>query len=134
MALDNIIETYIKDEGIFEDMVNEMTISLENNIRQKTPYNTGLLRSSIRTESSVSGLEAVITGMWDEGTAPYGIYVHEGTSPHDIYAKPGSALNTPYGLFKHVHHPGNKARPFLDEGLESFIANDLDRIIGMYGG
>ena len=97
MALDNILEEYIESEDVFADKVNEIAIAFENAIRQKTPYDTGLLRSSIRTETNISGLEAVITGMWDEGTAPYGIYVHEGT----------------YKM---------SARPFLEWGLEEIMS------------
>lgn len=37
------------------------------------------------------------------------------TRPHVIHARPGSALKTPFGLFKSVNHPGSKigARPVM---------------------
>lgn len=40
------------------------------------------------------------------------------TSAHMILARPGSALRTPYGLFKSVYHPGSQipARPVLGVG------------------
>jgi phage gpG-like protein len=40
------------------------------------------------------------------------------TRPHVIKARPGSALKTPFGLFKSVNHPGSKieARPVMGFG------------------
>lgn len=116
--IEDFVQLYIKDSSILPDAVNEISISLEDNIKEEAPYDQGRLKRSIRVDSRVYDDYGLVTGTWDEGLAPHGLYVLTGTRPHDIYAKPGSALNTPYGLFKKVHHPGTAPDDFLGRGLE----------------
>ena len=120
----DFINLYIDESSILEDKVNIIAGELEDNIKGETPYLEGRLERSIRTDQRIiDNRNAIITGFWDEGVAPHGIFVLAGTRPHDIYAKPGSALNTPYGLYKHVSHPGTAPDDFLGRGVEKTVAN-----------
>ena len=118
----DFVELYIKDSTILPNAVNLIATDLEDNIKEEAPYKQGRLKRSIRVDSRIYDNYGLITGTWDEGLAPHGIYVLAGTSPHDIYAKPGSALNTPYGPYKKVHHPGTAPDDFLGRGLERTVA------------
>lgn len=75
----------------------------------------GNLRQSIkkRMTSQLSGIIEVL--------ANYAVYVHEGTSPHIIRTRSAKVLaskktNQVFG--KVVHHPGTKARPFLQDAID----------------
>ena len=81
---------------------------------------TGRLRSSIRTqESSFFGLRPKITIGSDVFYAPF---VNDGTAPHIIRPRRAQALRFRIGgrvvYAKVVHHPGTRARPFLDDALK----------------
>ena len=118
----DFVTLYIKDSSILEDFTDDVAMNLETNIKDEAPYKEGRLRRSIRVDTKLSDTYSVISANYDEGVAPHGDFVLFGTSPHDIYAKPGSALNTPYGPFKKVHHPGTKPDDFLGRGLEATVA------------
>lgn len=96
------------------------------------PQKTGKLRSAFVYR--IDGLRG--TFYVDPSQAPYAIFVHEGTKPHDIYPVRAMALAFPWvtrgyvasksgrmrytvndrGMvfFKHVHHPGTAAHPFME--------------------
>lgn len=83
------------------------------------PVDTGRLRASIRVERrSTFGLRQRWTVGSDVAYAPM---VNDGTKPHIIRPKRAKALRFKAGgktLFaKVVHHPGTRARPFLDRAL-----------------
>jgi len=120
----DFVTLYIQDSDILEKKTNEIAMDLENSIKDEAPYDQGRLRRSIRVDSRVYDRYSTITGYYDEGVAPHADYVLMGTRPHVITAKPGSALNTPYGLFKKVNHPGTAPNDFLGRGL--------DRTLEMY--
>ena len=119
--LTSFIEIYIDDSDLLEEVTNDIAVTLEDNIKAEAPYLQGRLRRSIRVDSRVYKKYAVITGTWDEGLAPHGIYVLMGTDPHEIWAKNAKALPTPYGYFKKVMHPGTKANDFLGRGLKKTV-------------
>jgi len=52
---------------------------------------------------------------------PVARYVEEGTRAHDIYPRNAQALFWPGARHPvaHVHHPGTKANPFLERGLNA---------------
>lgn len=116
----DFIELYV-DKEVLPLKTYEIARSLQNNIKKEAPYKEGRLKRSIRVDTRITDKLGVITGYYDEGVAPHGDFVLFGTRPHDIYAKPGSALNTPYGPFKKVHHPGTKPNDFLRRGLDETI-------------
>ena len=116
----DFLELYV-DKEVLPLKTYEIARSLQNNIKKEAPYKEGRLKRSIRVDTRISDTFSIITGYYDEGVAPHGDFVLFGTKPHDIYAKPGSALNTPYGPFKKVHHPGTKPNDFLRRGLDETI-------------
>ena len=120
----DFVRMYIEDSDILPDFVNEVAGKLEDNIKQEAPYKEGRLRRSIRTDKRVNKTDAIIQGYWDESVAPHGIYVLAGTRPHTIVSKkgPGHYLNTPFGIFRIVEHPGTKPNDFLGRGLEQTVA------------
>lgn len=118
----DFVNLYIENSDILETKTNEIALSLLNNIKKQAPYKEGRLKRSIRVDTRVSSKFSVITGYFDEGIAPHGIYVLAGTRPHEIRAKNKKALKTPYGAFKKVNHPGTKPNDFLGRGLLDTIA------------
>lgn len=120
----DFIELYVKDSSILPEAVDEISKTLEDNIKEEAPYDQGRLKRSIQTDSRVYGNYGLVTGTWDESVAPHGIYVLAGTRPHTIISKkgPGHPLNTPFGMFRIVEHPGTKPNDFLGRGLDRTVA------------
>lgn len=83
------------------------------------PVDTGRLRASIRVERrSTFGLRQ----RWTVGSdVEYAPMVNDGTKPHIIRPRTKKALKFRVGgktvYAKVVHHPGTRARPFLDRAL-----------------
>lgn len=83
------------------------------------PVDTGRLRASIRVERrSILGLRQ----RWTVGSdVEYAPMVNDGTKPHIIRPKRAKALRFRVGgkvvFARVVHHPGTRARPFLDRAL-----------------
>lgn len=83
------------------------------------PVDTGRLRASIRVERrSFFGLRQ----RWTVGSdVDYAPMVNDGTRPHIIRPKRAKALRFNVGgkvvFARVVHHPGTRARPFLDRAL-----------------
>lgn len=83
------------------------------------PVDTGRLRASIRVERrSTFGLRQ----RWTVGSdVEYAPMVNDGTRPHIIRPKRAKALRFKVGgkvvFARIVHHPGTRARPFLDRAL-----------------
>lgn len=109
-----------------QKLVTESSMITQGNIQDETPVRTGNAQSSIRREN-LGLFQARVFA--DLGIAPYVEWLISGTDPYtyDIWAKPGSALNTPYGLFKRVtiNHPGISANPFFDIGIQN-SKSDID--------
>lgn len=97
-----------------------------NRAKILAPVDTGRLRASIRIESRRNlGLRTLYTIGSDVYYAPY---VNDGTRPHTIRPKKGEALRFTVGgrvvFARVVHHPGTRARPFLDKALREVAAQD----------
>lgn len=96
-----------------------------NLARLKAPVDTGRLRASGRLiESSFLGLRPKIAVVF---TADYAAAVNDGTRPHIIRPRQAQALRFVIGgrvvFAKVVHHPGTRARPFLDDALRQVAAS-----------
>lgn len=90
-----------------------------NRAKVLAPVDTGRLRASIRIESRRTlTLRSVYTVGSDVEYAPM---VHDGTGPHVIRPRQAQALRFRIGgrivYAKVVHHPGTRARPFLDQAV-----------------
>lgn len=96
-----------------------------NRARVLAPVDTGRLRSSIRVEARRTiTLRSVYTIGSD---VYYAAYVNDGTRPHIIRPRrPGGVLRFQAGgrtvYARVVHHPGTRARPFLDRALREVAA------------
>lgn len=90
-----------------------------NRAKVLAPVDTGRLRASIRIESRRTlTLRSVYTIGSD---VEYAQMVHDGTRPHIIRPRQAQALRFRIGgrivYAKVVHHPGTRARPFLDRAV-----------------
>jgi hypothetical protein len=89
------------------------------------PVDTGRLRASIRVERrSFFGLRQ----RWTIGSdVEYAPMVNDGTRPHLIRPRRAQVLRFKVGgrtvFAKVVHHPGTRARPFLDRALQDVARN-----------
>ena len=95
-----------------------------NRAKVLAPVDTGRLRASIRIESRRTfTLRSVYTIGSD---VEYADMVHGGTRPHIIRPRTKQVLRFRIGgrtvFARVVHHPGTKARPFLDRALREVAA------------
>jgi hypothetical protein len=95
-----------------------------NRAKVLAPVDTGRLRASIRIESRRNlAFRSIYTVGSD---LSYAVMVHDGTRPHIIRPKNAQALRFRIGgrivYAKVVHHPGTRARPFLDDALRQVAA------------
>jgi hypothetical protein len=105
------VRLYVENSDILETEANKLSVMLQNNIKREAPYKEGRLKRSIRVDTRIDKKFALITGYWDEGLAPHGIYVLAGTKPHPI------TFTNRWGTKTTVQHPGTKANDFLGRGL-----------------
>ena len=95
-------------------LVNTAAFAVDREVKLAAPVKTGNLQGA----TSIDNLSDYEKRIYvDEGIAPYAIYVIKGTPPHEIWAKPGSALNTPFGPYRKVKHPGSKANDYFATGV-----------------
>ena len=107
----DFFKVYIDDLNILEEETNTLAINLESNIKEEAPYDQGRLRRSIRVDTRIYENFSLITGYWDEGVAPHGIYVLAGSD-----AVEGKLMHMPWGYrTKRKAIPGND---FLGRGLD----------------
>lgn len=121
----DFVHLYVDESDILEEATNEIALTLENNIKAEAPYLQGRLKRSIRVDTRMYEKYSLITGYWDEGLAPHGIFVLAGTKPHIIKPKNKKALawegmSTDYPVGA-VHHPGTKPNDFLGRGLRKTV-------------
>ena len=99
--------------------------------KRNAPFRTGRLKASIEPDAEhVEGMRA--TGGVSANT-PYAIYLEKGTRPHIIRPtgdKKALAFDWERGggrrLFRSVHHPGTRPRPFMMRSAEEGAAMDDD--------
>lgn len=102
-----------------------------NRAKVLAPVDTGRLRASIGP--------ATYSRTWTlrpQATIAVGVdyagYVHDGTRPHTIRPRQAQALRFVVGgrvvYARVVHHPGTRARPFLDRALQQIAASRGYRI------
>ena len=110
----SFVKIYIDDLNILEESTNEIAMDLESNIKEDAPYDQGRLRRSIRSDTRIFENYSLITGYYDEGLAPHGIYVLAGSD-----AVEGKLMKMPWGYrTKRRAIPGND---FLSRGLERTV-------------
>ena len=114
----DFVNLYIENSDILEVKVNEIALDLQNNIKKQAPYYQGRLKRSIRVDTRISKKVGIITGYWDEGVAPHGIYVLAGSD-----AVEGKLMKMPWG-----YRTKRKAIPAND-----FLGRGLLDTVAMYG-
>lgn len=111
--------------------LREVAPRVVNRAKVLAPVDTGRLRASIGS--------AVYSRTWTlrpratiEAGVDYAKFVHDGTRPHVIRPIRAQALRFTVGnrvvYAKVVHHPGTRARPFLDRALAEITAGRGYRI------
>lgn len=107
----DFVTVYIDDLNLLEEETDNIAIMLESNIKEEAPYDQGRLRRSIRVDTQIFSGFGLVTGYWDEGVAPHGIYVLMGSGPVE-----GKLMKMPWGYrTKRKAIPGDD---FLGRGLE----------------
>lgn len=114
----DFVKLYIEDSDILENKTNEIALGLLNNIKKEAPYFQGRVKRSIRVDTRITSKFSIITGYFDEGVAPHGIYVLGGSKAVD-----GKLMKMPWG-----YRTKRKAIPPND-----FLGRGLLETIAMYG-
>lgn len=101
-----------------------------NRARILAPVDTGRLRASGKIRySGLFSFRAKATVVFD---VDYAQMVHDGTRPHIIRPRRAKALRFVVGgqvvYARVVHHPGTRARPFLDQALREIVGGQGWRI------
>ena len=109
--ISDYVQLYIENSDILEKETNKIAVSLQNNIKKEAPYDQGRLKRSIRVDTRIEKKYALITGYWDEGLAPHGIFVLEGSKAVD-----GKLMKMPWGY--RTKRKAIKPNDFLGRGLE----------------
>jgi hypothetical protein len=88
---------------------------VQNRAKILAPVDTGRLRASISKD--VNSLSFKVFS-----NVEYAGYVNDGTRPHVIRPRHKQALRVRIGgrtvFAKEVHHPGTRAKPYLDRALQ----------------
>lgn len=114
----NVIQLYV-DKEVLPEKTNQIAMSLQENIKKESPYKQGRLKRSIRVDSRINTDFSIITGYWDEGVAPHGIFVLGGSK-----AVEGKLMKMPWGY--RTKRRAIKPNDFLGRGLK--------RTMTLYGG
>lgn len=95
-----------------------------NRAKVLAPVDTGRLRASIRIEARRNFAFRTVYTVGSD--VEYADMVHGGTRPHVIRPRNKQVLRFRVGgkvvFAKLVHHPGTRARPFLDRALREVAA------------
>lgn len=110
----DFVKIYIDDSEILEEFTDEIAVSLQSNIKREAPYDQGRLKRSIRVDTRVLDKFALITGYWDEGLAPHGIFVLAGSK-----AVNGKPMKMPWGY--RTKRRAIPANDFLGRGLNKTL-------------
>ena len=104
------VHLYVENSDILELEAKRVAVNLQTNIKREAPYDQGRLKRSIRVDTRIYKKFALITGYFDEGLAPHGIYVLGGSK-----AVEGKLMKMPWGYrTKRRAIPKND---FLNRGL-----------------
>lgn len=99
-------------EAAADRVRRRLTEDIANDARLGCAVDTGLLRSTIRTEHGAGASRVwVSTGYWS--------FVEYGTRPHLILPSAAKALHWPGARHpvRAVNHPGTPAKPFMRPAL-----------------
>jgi len=120
------------DQGDLRRAIREASMSelrrvgpmVVNRAKILCPVDTGRLRASIKGQAQRTWTlrPQFVVG----SNVDYAEYVHDGTRPHVIRPRNARALRFVVGgqvvYARVVHHPGTRAKPFLDRALREVTA------------
>lgn len=86
------VHLYVENSDILELEANRVAVNLQTNIKREAPYDQGRLKRGILVDTRIYKKFALITGYFDEGLAPHGIYVLGGSK-----AVEGKLMKMPWG-------------------------------------
>lgn len=118
VGLTDLIKDVKKAGGNAEPLVKAALFNsgnlVQRNVRERAPHRTGTLQRSILNEVRYPVATVTVN-------EKYGQFIEEGTKPYDITPKTKKALfwNGALNPYKRVHHPGIKARPFFQPGVDA---------------
>jgi len=110
----DFVELYIESSDILEEATNLLATDLERNIKKEAPYFQGRLKRAIRVDTRIYKNYSLVTGYWDEGTAPHGEYVLGGSRAVD-----GKLMKMPWGY--RTKRRAIPANDFLGRGLSKTL-------------
>ena len=117
------IQRSIRDASRRE--LKEASRRVVNRARILCPVDTGRLRASIQADQP--RLFSLRPSVRVFSNLSYAEMVHDGTRPHVIRPRRAKALRFRSGgrivFATVVHHPGTRARPFLDQALRQVAAS-----------
>jgi len=117
------IQRSIRDASRRE--LKEASRQVVNRARILCPVDTGRLRASIQADQP--RLFSLRPSVRVFSNLSYAEMVHDGTRPHVIRPRRAKALRFRSGgrivFVTVVHHPGTRARPFLDQALRQVAAS-----------
>lgn len=92
-------------------------LHVQNNVRERAPHQTGALQGNVLLQVDYPTAQITVE-------SPYGIFVEEGTQPHEIRPINKKALywSGAFNPVKAVMHPGTKAQPFFQPGVDASVA------------
>lgn len=117
-------------EGVYTE-VRQAAQEIRNEAMQRTPVNTGALRSAWQVREQKNIVGGVVEVM---NETEYASAVEYGTRPHTIKAMNKKVLankRTGQVFGPVVNHPGTKARPMIRPAVSSVLPKLLDRIKGI---
>ena len=133
---DEAFKRELKDylESLAENTYKEVAAAaqeIRNEAIQRTPVNTGALRSAwqVRTTKNLVGGEVEVSN-----DTPYAAAVEYGTPARTIRAVNKKVLankRTGQVFGPVVNHPGTKPRPMIRPAVETILPRLLDRIKGL---
>ncbi len=104
-------------------------------LRTEAAINAPVVTTKLRGDITVfpqTKLTEISVG--NTSTIDYAVYVYYGTKPHEIRPKKKKGLETPYGVFTKVQHPGTKAQPYLEDALDAIARSGrLERLLDGFG-
>ena len=110
----DFVELYIESSDILEEATDLLAIDLERNIKKEAPYFQGRLKRAIRVDTRIYKNYSLVTGYWDEGVAPHGIFV---LAP--VKAVEGKLMKMPWGY--RTKRRAIPANDFLGRGLSKTL-------------
>jgi HK97 gp10 family phage protein len=114
--INDVKKAHANSQPLVRAALQNSATKIQHNVRGHAPHKTGALQRSVLTTVNYPSAKVTVE-------ESYGRYVEDGTRPHLITPKNKKALFWKGALnpYKSVKHPGTKANPFFQIGVEESI-------------